>query len=143
MSEARVVELLGGRKAIGADVRRELDFHPVIRRGFNYKVVLQFKKNTALPKTVLAGLLGVSTRTLDRMDRKERLKESVSDRLYRTAKVFALAEEVFENRQQAREWLSSKQIGVGNKIPLDLLATDAGTREVIDELRRIEHGFLA
>ena len=143
MSEARVVELLGGRKTIGADVRRELDFDPVIRRGFYYKVVLQFKKNTDLPKTVLAELLGISTRTLDRMDRNDRLKAAVSDRLYRTAKVFALAEEVLEDRRQALEWLSSEQAGVGNKVPLDLLATDAGTREVIDELQRIEHGFLA
>jgi putative toxin-antitoxin system antitoxin component (TIGR02293 family) len=54
-----------------------------------------------------------------------------------------LAEKVLENRDQALEWLRTPQFGLGNRVPLDLLATEAGAHEVENLLFRIEHGFLA
>jgi putative toxin-antitoxin system antitoxin component (TIGR02293 family) len=59
------------------------------------------------------------------------------------ARIFALAEEVLEDRTQAGEWLASPQAGLGGRVPLELLETEAGTRAVEDELLRIEHGFVA
>jgi putative toxin-antitoxin system antitoxin component (TIGR02293 family) len=85
-------------------------------------------------------------RTIDRfvvVKNATRIKPAVSDRLYRTAKIVALAEEVLEDRDQALTWLSSNQKGLGDCMPLDLIETEAGTREVEEELQRIEHGFVA
>ncbi|MBI1989067.1 MAG: DUF2384 domain-containing protein [Betaproteobacteria bacterium] len=107
---------------------------------------MSFKANTRLPNSVLSRILGVSARTIDRLvvvKGASRIKPAVSDRLYRTAKVVALAEEVFEDRDQALRWLSSKQKGLGDRMPFDLVETEAGTREVEEELQRIEHGFVA
>jgi putative toxin-antitoxin system antitoxin component (TIGR02293 family) len=146
MSAALVVDLLGGSKAIGAKVSRELDFDEEIKRGFRPKVFTSFKANTGLPNSVLSRVLGVSVRTIDRfvvLKGDDRIKPATSDRLYRTAKVIALAENVLEDRRQALEWLSSRQKGLGDRIPFDLIETDAGSREVEEELLRIEHGFVA
>lgn len=146
MSEQLVIDLLGGERVIGARVERELDFDQEIKRGFRPQVFVKFKANTKLSNTILSRALGVSARTIDRLvglRSTPRMKPAVSDRLYRTAKIVALAEEVLENRGQALEWLSAKQAGLGDRVPFDLIETEAGTREVEEELQRIEHGFVA
>ena len=141
-----VFDLLGGKRAIGTEVKRELDFDKEIKRGFRPQVFVSFKTNTQLSNSVLSRVLGVSLRTIDRfvgVKGAARIKPAVSDRLYRTAKVVALAEDVLEDRGQALAWLSSKQRGLGDRMPFDLVETEAGTREVEEELQRIEHGFVA
>jgi putative toxin-antitoxin system antitoxin component (TIGR02293 family) len=55
----------------------------------------------------------------------------------------ALAEEVLEDAGRAREWLHQPQRGLGNRIPLDLIRTEAGAREVEDLLGRIEYGVFS
>lgn len=146
MTEQRVIQLLGGKRAIGKQVERELDFDAEIRKGFQSRVFVCFKENTRFSNSVMSRVLGVSPRTIDRfhvVKAGERIKPAVSDRLYRAAKVVALAEEVFGSLIEAIEWLSVEQIGLGNRCPIELLETDAGTREVEEELQRIEHGFVA
>src|SRR2546430_1800556 len=104
MSERLVSTLLGGKQAIGADLKRELDFDEEIKRGFRARVFARFKENTGLSNTVLSRALGVSVRTIDRFAAGKgsaRIKPAVSDRLYRAAKIVALAEDVFEDRGQA------------------------------------------
>jgi putative toxin-antitoxin system antitoxin component (TIGR02293 family) len=146
MTEQRVIQLLGGKRAIGKQVERELDFDEEIRKGFQSLVFVRFKENTRFSNAVMSRVLGVSPRTIDRfhvVKVGERIKPAVSDRLYRVAKVVALAEDVFGSLLEAIEWLSAGQIGLGNRRPIELLETDAGTREVEEELLRIEHGFVA
>jgi putative toxin-antitoxin system antitoxin component (TIGR02293 family) len=57
--------------------------------------------------------------------------------------LFALAEEVLESADAARDWLRERQVGLGNRIPLELMGTEAGSREVEDLLLRIEHSVLS
>ncbi len=66
----------------------------------------------------------------------------MGDRLYRIANIYTKAKEVFENNDLAQEWLTTPQIGLNNQIPLDLLITEIGAREVEDLLSRIEYGIL-
>jgi putative toxin-antitoxin system antitoxin component (TIGR02293 family) len=54
-----------------------------------------------------------------------------------------LATEVLCDEQQALEWLRTPQHGLAERVPLDLLATDAGTEQIRAELLRIRFGFLA
>ena len=49
---------------------------------------------------------------------------------------------VFGDVGKARRWLSADNRILGGR-PLDLLATDAGARDVEYELVRIDHGDLA
>ncbi len=71
------------------------------------------------------------------------MKTIISDRLFRVAHIFALAKEALGSEESARTWLTSPQFGLNNRIPLDVLATKAGAREVEDLLGRIEYGVLA
>ena len=72
-----------------------------------------------------------------------RLSPVESDRLYRFARILALAEDVFESREDAIEWLNSEQYGLGGAVPINMLQTDAGSREVEELLIRIEYGVIS
>lgn len=58
----------------------------------------------------------------------------------RFAQILALATDIFEDEDRAVEWLRRPQFGLGDKVPLDLINTEAGVREVESLLLRIEHG---
>ncbi|WNH54209.1 antitoxin Xre/MbcA/ParS toxin-binding domain-containing protein [Stenotrophomonas oahuensis] len=60
-----------------------------------------------------------------------------SDRVLRVARVVSEAERVFGDATKAGRWLSSVSTILGGK-PQDLLATDAGARDVEYELMRID-----
>jgi putative toxin-antitoxin system antitoxin component (TIGR02293 family) len=145
MSESGVVSLLGGAQAIGHKVERDLDFDEEIKKGFRSAVLVSFKKNTKLSNGILSRAMGVSPKSVERIlgSKAVRLKPALSDRLYRTAKIVACAERALDDRLQAMQWLEVRQAGLGDRIPMELLETDAGAREVEEELARIEHGFTA
>ncbi len=116
----------------------------MIRRGLSVDALENLRTSLGVPHATLEELLGTSRRTLQRA-RKEhrRLSPVESDRAYRLANVFALASAVFENEEAARAWLKTPQIGLGGKVPYDLIHTEVGTKEVIELLKRIEYGVLA
>ena len=113
---------------------------PLIAAG----VIDRIKKALGIPDRQLSATLGLSSRTMTRLRKsKRRLPLPVGDRLYRLARTFTLALDVLEDADRAREWLHTPQIGLNHRIPLEVLATEAGAREVEDLLRRIDLGVLA
>ena len=86
----------------------------------------------------------MSERTLSRLRRsKNRLSASAGDRFYRLIRISSIAEEVFEDDKAARDGLHQLQVGLGGRIPLDFIRTEAGAREVADFLGRIEYSVIS
>ena len=144
MTEQKIAAVLGGQKSLGHQIKGASDIDRLIRKGFQVGTGNHIKEALDLTDSDLAGILDVSARTLSRI-RKEnkRLSPLASDRLYRIARIYALACEVLEDDTMAKKWLHRPQAGLRGEIPLDLLRTEAGTREVEDLLLRIEHGVLS
>jgi putative toxin-antitoxin system antitoxin component (TIGR02293 family) len=117
----------------------------LIRKGFPYKAGNHVRGVLNLPLSVFAGLIDVSERTLARVRKSsnQRLSAVASDRLYRLVRIFAIACEVLEDEEKAKEWIRRRQVGLGDKAPLDLLHTEAGAKEVEDLLWRIEYGVIS
>jgi len=83
----------------------------------------------------------VSARTLARWDpARSRLDPVSGDRMVRSARLLAIAEEVLEDRAAAARWLKAPQRALGNAVPLRLAETDVGARAVEALLGRMEHG---
>ncbi len=136
-----IAETLGGRKVLKAHPRTALDWQEIIQSGVPIRSAEALKGSMAVPDSLFARLLGVSEKTLSRLRAgRGRLDPVASDRLYRVARIVALAIEVLEDEQRAVQWLKRGQIGLGGRIPLSLLTTDAGRDEVEKLLMRIEHG---
>ncbi|MBK5095264.1 MAG: DUF2384 domain-containing protein [Deltaproteobacteria bacterium] len=145
MGSRDVVEVLGGRKVLGKRVSGAMDMAHLIEMGFPEPVLERVKDALALTTREVAFALQVSEKTIGRLRGAplRRLSPATSDRLYRIARLFALAEEVLESADAARDWLRERQVGLGNRIPLELMGTEAGSREVEDLLLRIEHSVLS
>ncbi len=143
--DERALDILGGPELIGARVGSAVDLAHAIRQGLSKESLLSVKHCAALTDREMAAMLGVSGKTLSRIREGEgrRLDAVSSDRLYRIARIFAIAEYVLESAEAAHEWLHRPQIGLGNQVPLDLLQTEIGAREVENLLGRIEYGVFS
>ena len=139
--EEAVVDILG----LSRKMDSLLDIAKVIEKGLPAKSIDHLKVALQLNDEEVSSALGVSQKTISRLrsEPKKKLRVVIGDRLFRAAHVFALATSVLGDEEQAREWLRSPKIRLGNRVPLDLLTTGAGTREVEDLLGRIEYGILS
>jgi putative toxin-antitoxin system antitoxin component (TIGR02293 family) len=144
MRERKIVSLLGGAKLLGP-VKSPIEMAQRVRQGFPAETATRLKQTAGLTDTELSGALGVSVKTVERMRKTPELKLSAtaSDRIYRFARMVTLATEVLEDRERALNWLRTPKIGLNNAVPLELLGTEAGAREIEDLLLRIEHGVYA
>jgi putative toxin-antitoxin system antitoxin component (TIGR02293 family) len=66
-----------------------------------------------------------------------------SDRAMRLARVVAQADAVFGNQEKAMSWLRHALKRFEGRTPLDMLATDVGSRLVEEALVQIDEGFYA
>lgn len=122
--------------------RVKKDCKPVrdIRKGLPASSVLHLARSLRTTESDLLPIIGMSDRTLQRRRKEKRPLDPVeSDRLYRLAKIYARANEVFEDEDVALDWLKSTNRALGD-VPLMLLDTEAGTDMVERVLTRIEHG---
>jgi len=145
MSGRDIAAVLGGRKVLGRAAATAFEFTDLIEKGLPQSALERVKKALKLTDREVSNALDISGKTVSRLRRSsaQRLSPSISDRLYRFARLYALAEEVLEDEEQARDWLRSPQIGLNNRTPLDLMRTEAGAREVESLLIRIEYGVLS
>jgi putative toxin-antitoxin system antitoxin component (TIGR02293 family) len=114
-----------------------------IETGLPAMWINHLKKVLELTNSQIANTLGISGKTLERIrtnPASNKLNEVTSDRLYRILYIFFKTVTTLEDTEEARIWLKTPQFGLGNEIPIDLLKTEAGTREIESLLGRIEHG---
>ena len=62
-----------------------------------------------------------------------------SDRLYRVASTLSQVVEVLGSIDKARVWLKSPNRALGSEMPLDLLDTEIGARQVEEVLLRLNY----
>jgi putative toxin-antitoxin system antitoxin component (TIGR02293 family) len=140
-SMAAIADVLGGKKAVGARPKTAAEWQQVIEVGLPVTSLEALKRAVAIPDNLLAALLGISEKTLSRARAGHgRLDSVASDRLFRVARIGALAIQVLESETRAINWLKRPQIGLGGRVPLSLLTTDIGREQVEKLLLRIEHG---
>jgi putative toxin-antitoxin system antitoxin component (TIGR02293 family) len=99
---------------------------------------------TGLSRDELAGLLGVSYKTIQRYQKEEKkMNAQNSEQLLKMIVLYQKAEEVFGDIDSFDRWLRKPAAGLGNQAPLSFMQTSGGIDLIHDELQRIEHGALA
>src|SRR5580692_6599801 len=101
-----VVRQLGGRQTLGRSLSNDSDLRDAIREGFPHAVLPKLMTLSGLTLKELADALDLSPRSLQRRRRSGRLARFESDRLYRLARIVALAQDSLGDRQSAARWLS-------------------------------------
>ena len=73
--------------------------------------------------------------------RGKRLSVNESEKTERLARVLAAAEHVWDDRDQAREWMSKPHRELNGLTPLDVARTELGARRVEDLLDKLFFGL--
>jgi len=129
-------------KLLGLEMADPLKLVADVKKGFLYRALERFQKNTALSTKDLSEVVQIRVRTLIRRKEQGRLQPDESDRLLRASRIFGRALELFEgNVEGARRWLSTPQAALGGSPPMVVLTTDVGAREVENLIGRLEHGI--
>lgn len=138
-----VATQLGGEATLGRSFRTDRDLQAAIREGFPQSVVAEIMHSAGLTLKELAASLDLSPRSLQRRRREGRLAKYESDRLYRLARVVALAKRYIGDGEKASRWLKRPNRALGGRVPLDLIDTEPGARAVENVLGRIAYGGLS
>jgi putative toxin-antitoxin system antitoxin component (TIGR02293 family) len=135
-----VVAELGGKTALGRVLTSERDLESAIREGFPPGVVEKVMDSAGLTLKELAASLDLSPRSLQRRRQRGRLARYESDRLYRLARIIALAKRHVGDEEAASRWLKRPNRALGGRRPLELVDTELGARSVENVLGRIAYG---
>src|SRR5208337_4810846 len=119
-----VLEELGGEQALGRALSSERELREAIRDGFPPAVVEELMRASGLTLKELASALDLSTRSLQRRRRTGRLARYESDRLYRLARIVALANEYLGDHGRATRWLKHPNRALGGLAPVAAIDTE-------------------
>jgi putative toxin-antitoxin system antitoxin component (TIGR02293 family) len=112
----------------------------VVQLGLPVQELDDLQATLEVPMEKLVPMLAISKATLHRRKAEGKLDAAESDRVIRFARLMGKAVEVLESEDNARQWLTSPQFGLGGAVPLEYAETEVGAREVEDLLGRIEYG---
>jgi putative toxin-antitoxin system antitoxin component (TIGR02293 family) len=137
---AKIAEIMGGRRVLEHDVGTQSELQEVVEEGLPV---------TALNKTVeyVTGSTRAAMQLRERLipratlSRRTRLKPTESERVERIARVMALAEHVWESRDEAREFLREPHPALDERTPLEVAQTELGARRVERLLMKLEYGL--
>ena len=135
-----VVSELGGRRIFGRSLATDRDMREAIREGFPPAVVEKLMHASGLTLRELAAALDLSPRSLQRRRSAGKLARYESDRLYRLARIVALADEFLGSHERALRWLKRPNRALGGIAPLAAIDTELGARQVENILGRIAYG---
>lgn len=138
-----VVEELGGEQTLGRALSSDRDMREAIREGFPPAVVEELMRASGLTLKELASALDLSPRSLQRRRRSGRLARYESDRLYRLARIVAIANEYLGDHERALRWLKRPNRTLGGVAPVAAIDTELGARQVENVLGHIAYGGIS
>ncbi len=113
----------------------------VIRAGLPARAFVGVAEVLHLTVDELAGKLGVSARTIrDQQKKLARLSSENTGKLVRIARIQHQARKIFSTNEAVSGWLSSPAPALEGALPIDLVDTDLGAREVEAVLNGIAYG---
>lgn len=119
------------------------ELRDAVRSGLPFSALEALTKQLEISPQRFTAVFGIPPRTVARRKEARHLNPQESDRLYRVANTLCQAVEVLGSIDKARLWLKTPNRALGCEIPLDLLDTDIGTRQVEEVLLRLNYGIFS
>lgn len=120
-----------------------LELRAAVRQGLPFTCFEALARSLQLSQGEITAVLGIPARTVARRRASGSLTPQESDRLYRIARAIEQASEVLGSLEKARLWLKTPNRALAGEIPLALLDTEIGSRQVDEVLQRINHGIFS
>ena len=106
-------------------------------------LVTSLEESIFYTKGDLAHAMGVSTKSVERYARAERLAPTQTERLLQLDEVVFEGVKTFESETKFYRWLTTPSAALGGATPKSLLTTSYGVELVLGELNAIEYGIFA
>ena len=137
----RVVQTLGGPKVLREKLFTVADLERAIGRGLPFAALKYVVRHFPERQKTRVQQIVMPRSTLQRREEEGRLRPAESERLERIARLATLAEQVWESEEAAQQFLTTPHPMLDNQAPLELAATDLGTRRVETLLWNLEHSL--
>jgi putative toxin-antitoxin system antitoxin component (TIGR02293 family) len=142
-SIAPASRLQGPAEVLGLEPSTAVELLAAIRAGLPFAALEALAAQLDLPSVEIAVLLGIPARTVARRRKTDQLTPQESDRLFRLARSVAQAFKILGTLTKARLWLLAPNRALGGEVPLQMLDTDIGARQVEEVLLRLSYGVFS
>ena len=136
----KIAAILGGRLVLKRNVKSESDLVDAVKQGLPTASVERMMREDLLSQEEVYTLIAPKRTYQLRKQQRKPLTAAESEKTARLARIFALANEAFQDADKAAAWLRRPSRVLGRE-PLTLLDSEAGARLVEEELLRINWGF--
>ena len=136
-------EVLGGRRVLGRPVRSLLELNNAVERGLPKATLSNVARRVFTDAAEQRAMIHRIVPQATYKRRRERLSPAESARTERLARIIAMAEEVWQDREQARHFLITPHPEIGGKAPIDAARTELGARQAEEVMARILYGLPA
>ncbi len=138
----RIADVMGGTAILGRRIRSVGDLQKTISLGLPKHAlritVERVYLSTGEVRRAMFRIVPEAT-----FKRRTRLTQGEGERTERLARVIAAAEHAWNDREDAREWLTRPHAELGKVSPLESAATELGARRVEELLERLFYGIPA
>lgn len=137
-----IAEVMGGVAILGRNVRSMSELENTVSTGLP-KRALRFAAERIFSARGEARRVMFQVVPEATYKRRTRLSRPESERTERLARVIAAAEHVWDDREDAREWLTRPHPELAGRTPLESAMTELGARRVEELLDRLFYGIPA
>ena len=137
----KVAQALGGPKILRKNVFTVADLEQAVGNGLPFAALKHVVRHFPERQKTRVQQIVVPRSTLQRREEEGKLRPAESERLERIARLATLAEQVWESPDEAQRFLTTPHPMLGNEAPIDLAASDLGTRRVETLLWKLEHSL--
>jgi len=144
--EHRIVYYLGGSHTSGVEderIRSPLAVHTLIKHGLPVACAQWARDHFGLARRSFNQVRPRQTLESAATRRDQRLTPAQSEKLLRLARLYAIAEETFGDRDRAAHWMNTPNTALAGARPAELSETESGAASVEQMLGRLAHGIAA
>jgi putative toxin-antitoxin system antitoxin component (TIGR02293 family) len=138
-----IQEILGGHRVLGKPVRSLLELNDAVERGLPKTTLRNVARRVYSDAAEQRAMMYRVVPEATYKRRRDLLSPAESGRTERLARVVAIAEDVWQDRERARRFLTTPHPEIGGKTPLDAALTELGARLAEEVMTRIVYGLPA
>jgi putative toxin-antitoxin system antitoxin component (TIGR02293 family) len=138
-----IAEVLGGPSVLGKTMTSVLLLNDAVERGLPKATLRNVARRIFADAAGQRAMMHRIVPEATYKRRRERLSPAESERTERLARVVATAEDVWQDREQTRRFLTTPHAELGGKTPLEAALTELGARQAEEVMARIVYGLPA
>jgi putative toxin-antitoxin system antitoxin component (TIGR02293 family) len=136
-------EVLGGRRILGRAVESLMDLSAAVDRGLPKATLRNVVRHVYSEPADQRNMMHRVVPEATYKRRRDRLSPAESERTERLARVIAMAEEVWDDPEAARRFLTTPHVELGGRAPIDAALTELGARQAEEVMVSILYGLPA